>query len=90
MAWLNWIDRRRNYAGPPLEAFLISGKPLTVNVENLPEGPTLRPRQTGSNDCAIAVYREITGEDANTAFASFDPHMKGQAGFSREALSACL
>lgn len=50
----------------------------------------LRPRQTGRNDCAIAAYREITGEDVNTAFANFDPHMKGSAGFSREALSACL
>jgi hypothetical protein len=36
------------------------------------------------------VYREITGEDANAAFARFYPYMKGQAGFSREALSPCL
>ena len=49
-----------------------------------------RPRQTGSNDCAIAVFREITGEDADGAFARFYPYMKGQAGFSREALSSCL
>jgi hypothetical protein len=48
-----------------------------------------RPRQT-NNDCVVAVFREITGEDENTAFARFHPHLKGEAGFLLTALSACL
>jgi hypothetical protein len=48
-----------------------------------------RPRQT-NNDCVVAVFREITGEDENTAFARFHPHLKGEAGISLTALSACL
>jgi len=48
-----------------------------------------RPRQI-YNDCVVIVFREITGEDENTAFARFHPHLKGKAGFPLDTLSSCL
>jgi hypothetical protein len=48
-----------------------------------------RPRQT-YNDCVVAVFREITGEDENIARVRFIPHLTGEAGISLAALSSCL
>lgn len=48
-----------------------------------------RPRLV-YNDCVVAVFRTITGEDDETALGRFLAHAKGQAGFSRSALAACL
>lgn len=48
-----------------------------------------RPRQI-YNDCVVVVFREITGEDENTALARFLCHLTGEAGISLAALSSCL
>jgi hypothetical protein len=50
-----------------------------------------RPRQISANDCVLAVFREITGSDEDTAKEFLGHHqMAGQAGFLSSALSSCL
>lgn len=48
-----------------------------------------RPRQR-HNDCVVAVFRQITGENEQTAFLRFVRHLTGEAGISVDALAACL
>jgi hypothetical protein len=48
-----------------------------------------RPRQT-YDDCVVVVFREITGEDKNSAQDHFVPHLTGESGISLAALSVCL
>ncbi|HYW39937.1 MAG TPA: hypothetical protein VE957_17635 [Terriglobales bacterium] len=48
-----------------------------------------RPRQK-YNDCVVAVFREITGEDENRALYRFRPYLTGEPGISLDALSSCL
>jgi hypothetical protein len=38
----------------------------------------------------VAVFRQITGEDEQTAFMRFFRHLTGDAGISVDALAACL
>ncbi|MFZ0688024.1 MAG: hypothetical protein WAM89_20980 [Terriglobales bacterium] len=49
--------------------------------------PPLRQKY---NDCVVAVFREITGEDEDRALYRFCPHLTGEPGISLEALSSCL
>ena len=48
-----------------------------------------RPRQK-YYDCVVAVFRELTGEDEQTAEVRFMPHLTGKRGISEDALRACL
>jgi hypothetical protein len=48
-----------------------------------------RPRQKSDNDCAVVVFREITGEDEETASTRFSPYLQ-EYGTPVHALSSCL
>lgn len=48
-----------------------------------------RPRST-HNDCVVAVFREITGEDKAIAESRFLRHLDGAPGISLDALRSCL
>jgi hypothetical protein len=48
-----------------------------------------RPRQK-NNDCIVAVFRELTGEDEQSAEVRFMPHLTGKPGITEDVLRACL
>jgi hypothetical protein len=49
-----------------------------------------RPRQRGDRDCVVAVFREVTGEDEETARSRFEQHRAGSQGFTLADLSVCF
>ncbi|HXR17314.1 MAG TPA: hypothetical protein VN777_14065 [Terriglobales bacterium] len=48
-----------------------------------------RPRQK-YNDCVVAVFRELTGEDEQSAEVRFIFYLKGEHGTTSEVLRTCL
>jgi hypothetical protein len=48
-----------------------------------------RPRQQ-YNDCVVAVFRELTGEDRLSAEVRFIPYLKGKPGTTSDVLRTCL
>jgi len=48
-----------------------------------------RPRQV-YRDCVVIVFREITGEDENTALFRFHKHLNGSPCLPMAALSSCF
>jgi len=55
-----------------------------------PQPIVKRPRQQGDRDCVIVVFREVTGEDEETARSRFKQYRTGNQGFTIADLSACL
>ncbi len=49
-----------------------------------------RPRQRNDRDCVVAVFREVTGEDEQSAYARFKQCRSGAQGFTMCDLSACF
>lgn len=49
-----------------------------------------RPRQRNDRDCVVAVFREVTGEDEQTADSRFKQCRSGAQGFTMCDLSACF
>jgi hypothetical protein len=50
---------------------------------------TRRPRQA-CRDCVVIVFREITGEDENTALFRFRKYLNGRPGLTMADLSSCF
>lgn len=79
------IDGALSFANP-CPAFVSK---LFLGANSGEEKEVARPRST-HNDCVVAVFRELTGEDKATAENRFLRHLDGAPGISLDALRSCL
>jgi hypothetical protein len=72
-------------------SYIFLGRRQT-NAMNAPSSQPIakRPRQQGDRDCVVVVFREVTGEEEQTAGLRFKQFRTGNDGFTMADLSACF